>query len=617
MSEPRAPYAPTKFAKPNVQVEPLAGGGWLLSAIEPVAPHPEHLIVWLRQWAKRAPDRDFLCERNPAGEWRRVTYAEAAESSANIAQALIDRGHGPERPVAILSDNAVDHALLMFGAMHIGAPAMPVSPAYSLMSQDHEKLRAIVAHTDPGVVYVADARPFAKALAALDLRGRTLVTSAASDGAERLGDWMRVKAGREVDRRLAAIGPDAVGKILLTSGSTGLPKGVINTQRMMCANQAMVGFAWRFATERPPILVDWLPWNHTFGGNFNLNFVLANGGTLYVDEGRPAPGRFEATIRNLKAVSPTVYLNVPRGFDLIVPAMEADAALRNAVFRDLDMLFFAGAAMPPNLRLRLEKLSVAARGLRVPVITSLGSTETAPSATMMCWDSDVSGDIGLPLPGCIAKLVPNGDKLEVRFKGPHITPGYYRAPHLTAAAFDEEGYFRIGDAARLLDPADPAKGLVFDGRVAENFKLMSGTWVHAGMLRISAIDAAAPAIQDAVVTGHDREEVGLLAFPSLAGCRTLCGAPETATLADLICRPEVRARVAEGLARHNARNPGSSTRIARALLMAEPPAIDANEITDKGYINQRAVLARRAALVERLYAVKPGPDVVLAPPGPR
>jgi feruloyl-CoA synthase len=360
-----------------------------------------------------------------------------------------------------------------------------------------------------------------------------------------------------------------------------------------------------------------LPWNHTFGGNFNLNFVLANGGTLYVDEGRPAPGRFEATIRNLKAVSPTVYLNVPRGFDLIVPAMEADAALRNAVFRDLDMLFFAGAAMPPNLRLRLEKLSVAARGLRVPVITSLGSTETAPSATMMCWDSDVSGDIGLPLPGCIAKLVPNGDKLEVRFKGPHITPGYYRAPHLTADAFDEEGYFRIGDAARLVDPADPAKGLVFDGRVAENFKLMTGTWVHAGMLRISAIDAAAPAIQDAVVTGHDREEVGLLAFPSLAGCRTLCGAPETATLADLICRPEVRARVAEGLARHNARNPGSSTRIARALLMAEPPAIDANEITDKGYINQRAVLARRAALVERLYAVKPGPDVVLAPPGPR
>lgn len=609
---PPAPFADTPLAGPSVEAERRADGSWLLRSPERLEPGPPHVLVWLDRWAERAPDRWFLAERGPGGAWRGLTYAEAARKSDGIGQTLAARGHGPDRPVAILSDNGIGFALLMLGAMKAAVPAMPVSPAYSLMSKDHAKLRFVIDRNDPSAVFVDDPAPFEAALAALDLDGRTVVSAAGAAGTESLADWARTGPGPELAARTASVGPDTVAKILLTSGSTGMPKGVLNTQRMMVSNQMMSVFSYPFLLRRPPVIVDWLPWNHTFAGNFNFNMVLFHGGTCYLDAGKPVPGLFDRTLDNLREISPTLYLNVPRGFDLLVPALRGDPALRDKLFRDLDVLFFAGAALPQALRVGLEELSVAARGDRVPIVTSLGSTETAPASTYMTWDSDAWGNIGLPLPGVSMKLVPNGGKLEVRFAGPNVSPGYYRDPERTAAAFDEEGYFRIGDAGRFLDPGDPSQGVLFDGRVAENFKLSTGTWVTVGELRLAVVSAAAPVLQDAVITGHDRNAVGLLGFPSAAGCRSLCpDLPADAPAGEIAARPEIRARLAEGLAAHNRDRPGSSTRVARALLLAEPPSIDAGEITDKGYVNQRAVLERRAAEVERLYADPPGPEVLV------
>lgn len=596
----------------GVDVERRDDGTIVLRCPEPLGPVPTSVIEMLRDHAAAHPDRDFLCERDSSGGWRRVTYADVLRAANSIGQALLDGGHSAARPVAILSDNSINQAFVMFGAMTVGVPVMPVSPAYSLMSQDHEKLQMVIGHNDPSVIFVDNPAPFAKALGALDLSDRTLVvgtTDGAPDNAVALSDWLAVVPGPAVDDAAAALTLDTIGKILLTSGSTGLPKGVLNPHRMMVSNQVSLAQVCSFLRDEPPIFVDWLPWNHTFGGNYNLNMVLHNGGTMYIDEGRPVPGRIEATIANLKEISPTLYLNVPRGFDLLLPLLEADDEARDGLFRNLQILFFAGAALPRNVWERLDKLAIAVKGERVPITTSLGSTETAPAATFMNWYPKSAANIGVPLPGNELKLVPNGDKLEIRMRGPIITPGYYKQDDLTAKAFDEENFFRIGDAGKLEDEGDPAEGVVFDGRVAENFKLLSGTWVHAGQLRLQAIAAASPVIQDGVVTGHDRDEVGLLAFISLDGCKSVAG--DDLTPDELAAHPAVQERLRAGLAAHNRDNPGSSTRIKRVLLMTEPPQIDAGEITDKGYINQRAVLTRRANIVDRLYTGGDGDIVVI------
>ena len=568
-----------RFAPAKVELEKRSDATLVLRSPQKLGPFARCVTEWLVRWSDRAPDRVFLAERKDAG-WRKLTYRETYGAVRRIAQALLDRGLGPERPVAILSDNGVDHALLALGAMHVGVPVAPVSPAYSLMSKDFGKLKTIFELVKPGLVYAADPQKFAPALAALGAKSTPVA------------ELLETNPGSTQEREFSKVTPDTVAKILFTSGSTGIPKGVVNTHRMLCANQQMLAQAWPFVEDRPPVVVDWLPWNHTFGGNHNFNLVLRNGGTLYVDGGKPVPGLVETTARNLKEVAPTMYFNVPRGYDLLLPFLEKDAELRRNFFRDLDVLFYAAAALPQNLWDRLRKMANAES--RAPAMLSAwGSTETSPLATSVHFPMERAGVIGLPVAECELKLVPSAGKLEVRVRGPNVTPGYYRRPDLTQAAFDEEGFYRIGDAVKFADPADPAKGIVFDGRVAEDFKLSSGTWVHAGAVRIRLIAAADPLIQDAVIAGHDRAEVGALVFLS-PGTKDMSHAAVTSRLS--------------GILKQLAQEGGSSTHPTRLLVMAEPPSIDANEITDKGYMNQRAVLERRAALVEKLYAG--GPEVI-------
>tara|TARA_B100000315_G_scaffold50965_2_gene45521 strand:- start:21877 stop:23589 length:1713 start_codon:yes stop_codon:yes gene_type:complete len=568
----------------------------------------------LRRWAQAVPQRTFLAERRGDGDWWRLDYASAAAQADRISQALLDRGLSPERPVMILSGNSIDHALLALGAMQVGIPVVPVSPAYSLMSEDHGKLKALFNLCRPGLVYTAQGDPFTRALAQLPLDKVELVVTdkgsldtATTDFAELL----ETRVTPTVDKAFAAVTPEHIAKVLFTSGSTGMPKGVINTHRMLCANQKSIALIWPFIEQTPPVLIDWLPWNHTFGGNHNFNLVLRNGGTLYIDGGKPLPGLIEQTVTNLREVSPTVYFNVPVGYSMLLPRLEKDDLLRESFFRNLKLIFYAAAALPQDLWRRLEKISLVSRGEKVPMTSSWGSTETAPLATSAHFPLREAGNIGIPVPGVALKVLPSGDKMELRVKGPNVTPGYFRQPDLTEPMFDEEGYYRIGDAGKLVDPDDLAKGILFDGRLAEDFKLTSGSWVAVGALRIEVIAAASPVMQDAVITGADRDWVGLLAWPNLAACRDLAGAAEDLPVEELCVSPAVNRQLLEGLRTYNAKHRGSSTRVERVMLMREPPQIDANEVTDKGYINQRAVLERRKALLDRLYAQTPDSEVLV------
>jgi feruloyl-CoA synthase len=563
-------HSPLKFAPARVAVDKRADGSMIVRSPQKLGPYARCVTEWLSHWSDRAPERDFLRERKGSG-WRRVTYREAYGAARRIGQALLERGLSREKPVAILSDNSVDHALLALGAMHVGVPVAPISPAYSLMSKDYAKLMYIFDLVQPGLVYADDPEKYKTALATVGAKSTPVA------------ELLEVNPGSLMEREFLKVTPETTAKILFTSGSTGLPKGVVNTHRMLCANQQMIAQVWQFLEEKPPVVVDWLPWNHTFGGNHNFNLVLRNGGTITIDAGKPVPALVEHTVANLREVSPTLYFNVPRGFDLLLPYLEKDEALRKSFFRNLDVLFYAAAALPQNLWDRIRKLQPD-----LPLLSAWGSTETAPLATSVHFPIVQPGVIGLPVAECELKLVPNAGKLEVRVRGPNVMPGYFKRPDLTQAAFDEERFYRIGDAVRLVDPADPAKGLAFDGRVAEDFKLSTGTWVHVGAMRVKLIAAGDPLIQDAVITGHDRAEVGALLFLNPAATKD-------------VSQDFIRSRLGAVLERL-AHEPGSSTRVTRLLVLSEPPSIDANEITDKGYLNQRAILERRAALVEKLYA---------------
>jgi feruloyl-CoA synthase len=602
------------FSTPEIAHERLPDGSIVLRSTRPLGPVPASIGVLLERWAAATPDNPFLAERDGDSRWRTVTYGQAARAVNAIAQSLLDRKLAPGQPVMVLAENGIDHGLFVLGAMHVGIPVAPVSTAYARMSQDFGKLKYIYDLLQPGLIYVDEAERYAKGLETIGAGKVEVVASRGTLPGRRptaFSSLMDVRPSPQVDAAFARVGPDTVAKILFTSGSTGQPKGVINTQRMMCANQESAAAAWSFLEHRPPVLCDWLPWNHTFGGNHNFNMVLRNGGTLYIDEGKPVPALIGKSVANLRDVSPTFYLNVPRGFTALLDVMDRDEDLQHKFFQRLDMLFYAAAALPQTLWERLEKMSVRVRGKPTPFISSWGLTETAPAVTMVHFPITRSGNIGVPAPGTQVRLVPDNDKLEMRVKGPNVTPGYYKADDQTAKAFDEQGWFRTGDAARFADPANPAAGLLFDGRTAENFKLSTGTWVNVGMLRPAVIAAGAPIIEDAVITGHDRDEIGALLFPNVAGMTSLCGhlGPD-ATLAQLISEPAVRQALCQGLKAHNAAAQGSSTRVTRCLFLSDPPSIDAGEITDKGYLNQRAVLTRRADLVAKLHSGEDHPDII-------
>jgi len=609
------PHAPLNLAPQSLVTETRADGAVLLRSGVALGPYSKQIGDDLRAGAARHADRVFLAERGKDGAWVKLTYAEARAKADAISQWLLDHGHGPANPVAALSDNSIAFGLLMLGAMQVGIPFLPVSQAYSLMSKDYAKVKYICERFTPSLIFVETLGPFAPALKASGSNATVVARNAGGElpGVVAFADLTATKPGRAVEEAYAKVGPDSAAKILLTSGSTGFPKGVINTQRMLTASMTQCAQVWPFLLDRPPVLCDWLPWNHTFGSNFCFNAVLRFGGTFYIDEGRPIPGRFAPTLKNLRETQPTILLNVARAYDFLIPEFEKDEAFAKTVFENLDMIFYAGAGLPQNLWDRLEAISVKVRGKRLPILTSLGSTETAPPAIMCHWPMDVTGSVGLPIPALEAKLVPTGGKTEIRFRGPNITPGYYRDAERTKEAFDEEGFYKIGDAVKWADAKKPELGLLFDGRVAENFKLLTGTWVAAGVLRLDALSATAPLIQDAAVTGVDQSWVGLLAFPNMAACKALIGPEGEAMAPDAVVRhPKVKAALAEKLRAYNAAHPGSSQKIGRVMLMTEPPNIDAGEITDKGYLNQRAILARRAALVERLYSDRPGEDVVAA-----
>ena len=609
-----APWSEVDYATPNITMEKRDNGEIILFSADPLEEFADHVGVWLHQWAKVTPEYTFLAERGGDGEWKRLSYADAKSGADAIGQYLLDQGLGPDRPVMILSGNSIDHGLLTLGALCAGVPVVPVSPAYSLMSQDHAKVRHVIDICRPGLIYAASGEMFAGVLNDIDLsQAKVVVSDALPEGQDALlfSDLLKTEPGAEIEAAFGSLGPDSVAKILFTSGSTGLPKGVINTHRMLCSSQQSLAQCWPFLAEGPPILVDWLPWNHTFGGNNNFNMILRSGGAIYIDGGKPAPGLIEQSVANLREVSPSIYYNVPAGFAMILPYLEADDELRDKFFENLQLIMYAGAALPADLWHRLEDLSVKSRGERVVLSAAWGSTETAPMATMAHYLLEKAGNIGVPVPGVSIKMVPSGDKMELRVKGPNITPCYLRRDDLTKAAFDEEGFYCIGDAGRLADPDDGNKGIIFDGRVAEDFKLLSGTWVAVGSLRVEILAAASPLLQDAVVTGLDRNEIGLLAWPNLQACRDVAGLGEDATPDEIVAHAKVREHVRQSLVSHNADAGGSSRRIARLILMTTPASIDANEITDKGYINQRATLENRADLVEALYSEKPGPEVLI------
>jgi feruloyl-CoA synthase len=608
-----APLRAISFSDPAVTIERRDDGTIYLRPKIALGDYPARLTDRLHHWASAEPDRVFMAERGAGGGWRQITYAELLTSIRHIASYLLGRGLSADRPLVILSGNSIDHALIAFGALYAGIPFCPVSPAYSLISRDHGKLAYLMKLLTPGLVFVDDADKFADVLAADIFDGIEL---AASWGAARgrevtlLADLMATPEHSGLDAINDAIGPDTIAKFLLTSGSTGNPKAVINTQAMICANQVMIRETMTFLKDKPPVIVDWLPWNHTFGGNHNIGLTLYNGGSMYLDAGKPMPGGIEETVRNLREISPTVYFNVPKGYESLLPYLRDDKALRAKFFGSLHAMFFSGAALSPFIWNSLDELAVQETGYRVPMLTGLGATETAPFFMSVNPATSRSGHVGLPVSGNEAKLVPNNGKLEVRARGPNVTPGYWRQPELTAKAFDEEGFYKFGDALKPADPDDFHAGFDFNGRIAEDFKLASGTWVSVGPLRARFIAACAPLVRDVVIAGINRDEVSALVILDLDGCRlinpTLPLDDLAATASDSLIRKAFRERFEKFLATST----GSSTRITRAILLDAPLSIDRGEVTDKGSINQRAVLDARAALIDQLYSSTPAAHVI-------
>ena len=627
----------------STQVSHAPDGSIRLTSPEPLQPWLPRLNDALEHWTQQAPERVFVARRNaaqPGEPWQTITYSQMQDRARRLGQALLDLGASADRPLLILSGNDLEHLSLALGAMWAGIPHVPASPAYSLVSQDHGKLRHIVKLTTPGVVFAASPAYLPALRAVLPPGTPVVMTEAPPQGALAQGEagqgesgsamtglpaglhtleqLLRTEPGPALDAAHAAVGPDTVLKILFTSGSTRMPKGVTTTHRMLCANQQMLRQSLAFLTDEPPVLVDWLPWNHVFGGSHNIGIALTNGGTLYIDDGKPTPEGIESTLRNLREISPTVYFNVPKGLEMIAQAMRTDTVLRASLFRRCQAVMFAGAGLSQAVWDELDRHAEAAVGERVRMITGLGMTEAAPTCTFAVGTDTASGHIGLPVPGVDTKLVWDAaaGKTEIRFRGPNVMPGYWRAPEQTAEVFDEEGFYRTGDAVRWIDEANPQHGLRFDGRIAEDFKLATGTFVSVGPLRARIMREGDPCVWDAVITGLNRNEVGALVFPRLDDCRRLAGLPGGASPAEILQNPSVQAFFQGVLDRLQQGATGSASRVARLHVMHQPPSLDVGEVTDKGTINQRAVLAHRAALVERLHEAGVDDGEVLTPTPP-
>jgi feruloyl-CoA synthase len=608
-------FRPVALGPRDYLLDRRADGSIYIRSPHPLGPYPDKLTERLEYWADKAPDRVFLAQRDGAGGWRKITYRETLRAARAIGTALLKRNLSAERPVAIISGNDIEHALLSLGAMYVGIAYVPISPAYSLISQDFGKLRHIFNLLTPGLAYASDGAAFGKAIEAV-IPPEVEVVVGRNQHPNRpmtlFEELVAEPAGGAADAAHAKVGPDTIAKFLFTSGSTGLPKGVINTQRMWCSNQAMIVNQLAYFRDEPPVILEWAPWHHTAGGNHNFGFVLYNGGTFYIDDGRPLPGEIEKTVRNLREIATTWYFTVPKGYEALLPFFRADAELCKRFFSRLKVLWFAGAALSQSVYDEMQELAFRTVGERILFLTGLGSTETAPMALARMWHSDDSTNMGLPVPGVELKLVPNEGKLEARVRGPNITPGYWRQPELTAKSFDEEGFYKLGDALKFEDPNDPGAGLLFDGRVAEDFKLATGTWVSVGPLRARFLAHFEPYARDVVIAGADRDDIAALIFPAIDVCRRLApGLPADASAETLFADPRLVQEFRFLLNSFAKSATGSSNRICRAILLVEPPSLDAGEMTDKGSINQRAVISRRAALVEELYASQPSARVLL------
>ncbi len=607
---PKVPFKPLPQKGPDVTVERRADGAILVRSNHPPGEGPRSIAHLLREKARAHPDRPWMKQREPGhGPWRQVTYGEALDAAESIAQWLLDRGLTGADSVMVLSANSIEHALVTLGCYTAGVPVAPISPAYSLISSDHAKLKHCAAVVKPKVVFAQSGAMFERAFQTLRETNPNLVFVTADgegEGAISLADLLATKPGPAVEAAREALGHETVAKYLFTSGSTGMPKGVPQTFGMMAATIA--GGEGLRAEEPDPDLVpqslEWMPWSHISAGNISFNGVLWSGGTVHLDEGKPIPGLFETTIKNLYEVSPVVFGSAPIAFGMLAEAMERDPVLRASFFKNLRYMGYGGATLSNDVNERLQALAIAETGHRIPLTTMYGATETQ-GVTVTHWATEQVGLVGLPVPGVTIKLVPNGSKYEVRVKGPTVTSGYHNDPERTAAAFDEEGFYKLGDAAKFLDDDDPAQGMVFDGRVTEDFKLDSGTWVSVGTLRPDLVAACSPWVMDAVICGQDKPFIGALFWPSMAGMQTLAADEGPGTPLE-----KLTALIAEKLAAFNATAGGSSRRVGRFVIMTEPPSIDAGEITDKGYVNQRATLERRDALVKDIYANPPGAGVV-------
>jgi feruloyl-CoA synthase len=595
----------------RTEFERRADGSLLLRPVDELESYPDRLMDFLVQWAQAAPNRVLVARRDRAGEWRTLTYAQALERVQRIAAGLLQRNLSADRPLLIASGNSIEHLLMAFAATWAGIPYCPMSPAYCLASSDLGTARYVFKLLTPGLVAAFETPSFAKALAQLVPEDVEIVGDAEIDGRGVTSlTALEVEPNVELDAAHQATGPDTIVKFLLTSGSTGNPKAVITTNRMLCSNQMMLRQSMPFLTAEPPVLVDWLPWNHTFGGSHNVGIALCNGGSLYIDDGKPTPGGIATTIQNLREIAPTVYFNVPKGYEMIAHRLGDDALLRQNFYKRLQAYFFAGAALAQHTWDVLDEMSLRERGIKTPMLSGLGATETGPSVTFTVPAMGRAGLIGLPAKGSLVKLAPVEEKLEIRVRSPSVTPGYWRQPELTAAAFDEEGFYRLGDAVRLLDPSDPTRGLAFDGRIGEDFKLANGTWVSVGPLRADLIAALSPLAQDVVIAGLNADYVAVLILPDIGACTRVLQLPQAPAWDALARDPRLLELLKNKLDEHASRNPASTRCARRALVLPSPPSLDHGEITDKGSINQRAVLRHRSELVAQLFAEQPAELVI-------